>query len=91
MMWGGFTVIHKFSLIHMPPNRPITINYMEIVYDGVLGSFLEEHKGICKVVLIKDGTLVHRNIVTKDWRENHDIEKIEWPVQSLDLNLIKNV
>jgi transposase len=38
-----------------------------------------------------DGALVHRSKVAKDWRENHNIEKNEWPVQSPDLNPIKNV
>jgi hypothetical protein len=35
---------------------------------------------------MEDGAPVHRNKVAKDWRENHDIEKIEWPAQSLELN-----
>jgi hypothetical protein len=42
MIWGGFTATYKLSLIHMPPNRRIDVDYVEIVYDGVLGSFLEE-------------------------------------------------
>jgi hypothetical protein len=54
VIWGGFTAINKLSLIHMPPNRPNTIDYVEIVYDGVLGSFLGEHEGVCKVVLMED-------------------------------------
>jgi hypothetical protein len=37
---------------------------------------------------MEDGTLVHRGKVAKDWRENHNLEKIEWPIQSLDLNPI---
>jgi hypothetical protein len=42
MIWGGFTATHKLNLINMPPNRRIAVDYVEIVYDGVLGSFLEE-------------------------------------------------
>jgi hypothetical protein len=34
---------------------------------------------------------VHRDNVAKDWQENHDLEKIEWPAQSPDLNPIDNV
>jgi hypothetical protein len=91
MIWGGFTATYKLSLIHMPPNRRIIVDYVEIVYDEVLDSFLEEQEGICKVVLMEDGTPVHRNKVAKDWRENHNLKKIEWLAQSPDLNSIKNV
>jgi hypothetical protein len=50
-----------------------------------LCSFLEEHKGIYKVVLMEDGGPVHRDKVAKDWRENHNLKKIEWLAQSPDL------
>jgi ABC-type uncharacterized transport system ATPase subunit len=66
MIWGGFTTTHKLSLICMPPNRCIVVDYVEIVYDGMLGSFPEQHEGICKVVLMEDGAPVHRGKVAKD-------------------------
>jgi hypothetical protein len=31
---------------------------------------VEEHEGICKVVLMEDDAHVHRGKVAKDWREN---------------------
>jgi transposase len=34
---------------------------------------------------------MHRGKVAKDWRKNHDLEKIEWPTQSHDLNPIENM
>jgi transposase len=40
---------------------------------------------------MEDNAPVHRDKIAKYWRENHDLEKIEWPSQSLDLNPIKNV
>ena len=40
---------------------------------------------------MEDGALVHRNNIAKDWRENHNLEKIEQPAQSHDLNPIENV
>jgi hypothetical protein len=42
MIWGGFIATHKVSLIRMPPNRRTSVDYVDIVYDGVLSSFLEE-------------------------------------------------
>jgi hypothetical protein len=91
MIWGGFTATHKLNLICMFPNRCTAVDYVEIVYDGMLDSFLGEHEGVRKIVLMEDGVLVHRGKVAKDWRENHDLEKIEWPIQSPDLNPIENV
>jgi hypothetical protein len=75
----------------MPPNRHTIVDYVEIVYDEVLDSFLEEQEGVCKVVLMEDGAPVHRDKVAKDWRENHNLEKIKWLAQSPNLNSIKNV
>jgi hypothetical protein len=75
----------------MPPNRCTIIDYIEIVYDGVLGSFLEEQEGICKVVPMEDNAPIHKDKIAKDWRENHNLEKIEWLAQSPDLNHIENV
>jgi hypothetical protein len=40
---------------------------------------------------MEDGAPVHRDKVAKDWRDNCDLEKIEWPVQSPNLNSIENV
>jgi hypothetical protein len=62
----------------MLPNRRTDVGYVEIVYDGILGSFLEEHEGVCKVVLMEDCALVYRGKIAKDWKKNHDLEKIEW-------------
>jgi hypothetical protein len=91
MIWGGFTATHKLFLICMPLNRRTTVDYVEIVYDGVLCSFLEKQEGVYKVVLMEDGAPLHRGKVASDWRENHDLEKIEWPTQSPHLNPIENV
>jgi hypothetical protein len=60
MIWRGFIATYKLSLIRMPPNRHTVVDYVEIVYNGVLGSFLEEQEGICKVVFMEDDALVHR-------------------------------
>jgi transposase len=76
MIWRGFIATYKLSLIRMPPNRHTVVD-VEIVYNGVLGSFLEEQEGICKVVLVENGTHVDRDKVAKDWSENHDLDKIE--------------
>ena len=42
MVWGAFTATHKLPLIAMPPGRQTTIDFVEIVYDGVLGPFFDD-------------------------------------------------
>ena len=43
MVWDAFTATHKLFLIAMPPSRRIAIDFVEIAYDGVLGSILDAY------------------------------------------------
>ena len=40
---------------------------------------------------MEDGAPMHRDKVAKAWRENHNLQKIEWPAQLPNLNPIENV
>ena len=50
--------------------------FVEIVYDGVLGLFLDVQEGACRLVFMEDSVPIHRNKVPRIWRENHKIKKL---------------
>ena len=91
MVWGTFTATLKLPLIAMPLGRRTAIDFVEIVYDGVLGPFLDAQGDARRLVLMEDGALVHRSKAPATWRVNHNIEKLVWPANSPDLNPIENV
>ena len=76
MVWGAFTAIHKLPLIAMPLDRRIAIDFVEIVYDGVLGPFLDAQGDARRLVLMEDGAPVYRSKAPTTWRTNHNIEKL---------------
>jgi transposase len=40
---------------------------------------------------MEDGAPTHRSNAPKVWREEHGVNKLEWPPQSPDLNSIENL
>ena len=91
MVWGAFTATHKLPLIVMPPGRQTAIDFVKIVYDGVLGPFLDAQWDTRRLVLMEDDAPVHRSKAPSTWRANHNIEKLVWPTNSPDLNPTENV
>ena len=91
MIWGAFTATHKLPLIVIPPHRHTAVDFVQIVYDGLLSLFLDAQEDAFKLVIMEDGALVYRSKVLAGWRESHKIEKIVWPPNSPDLNSIKNL
>ena len=63
----------------MPPGRRIAIDFVEIVYDGVLGPFLDTQGDACRLVLMEDGAPIYRSKAPATWKVNHNIEKLVWP------------
>ena len=64
---------------------------MDIVYEGRLSGFYFMHDDPQSLLLMEDGTLVHRSTLPKQWREAHKMTKITWPTNSPDLNPIENL
>lgn len=42
-------------------------------------------------MLMHDGSSVHRSNATQKWLADHQIECLDWPAKSPDLNVIENV
>jgi len=88
MVWGGICGEDKTRLAFMPPQRRSAADFVELVYEGPLREFLAEGRDI---LLMEDGAPVHRSAASRIWREDKNLEKLDWPAQSPDLNPIENL
>jgi hypothetical protein len=88
MIWENFVGNQKSNLVFMPPCRRTATDFIETVYDIELLNFMSKISG---GVLIEDGAHVHHSNAINEWRKLRLIEKLVWPVNSPDLNPIKNV
>lgn len=91
MIWGAFIATHKLPFIVMLLGRGTAANFVQIIYDGVLGPFLDAQEDACGLVLMENGAPVHRSKVSASWRQSRKIEKLGWPPNSPHLNPIKNL
>ena len=89
MISGAFTATHKLLFIVMPPSRRTTVDFVQIVYNRVLGLFLDPQENNCRLVLMEDGAPIHRSKVLASWRKSCKIEKIVRPPNSPNLNPLK--
>ena len=85
MIWGAFSGGQKSRLVFMPKDRR---SAKEVVYNGELLNFM---KKIPQGLLMEDGAPVHRSKLCEQWRQAHRLEKLKWPANSPDLNLIENL
>jgi hypothetical protein len=73
MICEAFPATYKLPLIVMPLGRHTVVNFIQIIYDGILGPFLDAQEDSYKLVLMEDGPPIHR---VKVRQESCKIEKI---------------
>ncbi|MBW0548773.1 hypothetical protein O181_088488 [Austropuccinia psidii MF-1] len=97
IVWGAICGPIQSKLIIVPPGQQRAIDFIKKVYEPGLLAFMDElvevgiaenHKGL---TLMEDGGPMHTAISSQEWRDQHQIRKLNWPPNSPDPNPIKNL
>ena len=67
------------------------VHFVQKVHKGILSSFYFMHDEPHELTLMEDSALVHRSKLLENWRQAHNMKKLVWPTNSLDLNPIENL
>ena len=46
---------------------------------------------ISHALVMEDGALVHQSKTLEEWRKLQLIQKLEWPIDNLDINPLENI
>ncbi|MBW0577506.1 hypothetical protein O181_117221 [Austropuccinia psidii MF-1] len=91
MVWGAFCAAMRAPLVFL--NRQMTLTEMvqQVYRPGLLLfiAWMEQApwiRGCHRLLLMEDNAPIHT-----DWRARHEIQKLDWPAHSPDLNPIENV
>ena len=89
MIWGSMSSEGLGNLIFMK-DRINSLVYQSILEDGLLNS-TQNINTSGNMIFQQDLAPAHNSKSTRTWLENHNIEVLEWPANSPDLNPIENV
>ncbi|CEI95302.1 hypothetical protein G6F70_004475 [Rhizopus microsporus] len=88
MVWGAIAGGKKSTLVFMKKGMRTSADFINQVYEPVL---LDFYKSLDSPVLMEDGAPIHSAKIAAEWREAKGINKMSWPAQSPNLNLIENL
>ncbi|MBW0500978.1 hypothetical protein O181_040693 [Austropuccinia psidii MF-1] len=97
MVWGDICGPIQSELIILPPGQRQAIEFIKNVYEPGLFPFMDKlvEVGVAEdqegLTLMEDGAPIHTARVSQQWSNEHQIHKLNWPLNSPDLNLIDNL
>ena len=83
MVWGTFSGSGKADLVVMEGKQNIR-------YINVLDSFMNR-LDTNNAIFQQDNATIHTSKLTKDWFKTKNIQVLDWPIKSPDLNPIENL
>ncbi|KAG2193943.1 hypothetical protein INT47_003513 [Mucor saturninus] len=87
-IWGGITYNRRSSLVFFNKGQRSSNDFIKQVYEPVL---LDFYNSCSTPVLMEDNAPIHTAKVAREWKDNHQIVRLNWPPQSPDLNPIENL
>ncbi len=91
MFWAAFGHGIRTELIPMKGD-PLSARggVTARIYEDILNRYLPSIIGPGNIFM-QDNASIHRAYIIRDWFRDHNIELIDWPPYSPDLNLIENL